>query len=217
MQLDRRQFLGSSLAIPSALGVSPNLSLGIDNTVRFLIGAQPTKETNLTKELSDLVETNRDKLPINDNTYNSGHRGEEVKIVSTSHGYLIFDTYNDGGRTRPYIWDKISLWEIYPGIWPAVFANVHRKPNPELEFSVRLGGTMERRYFDTDFDGTPNRVYSGEGIWAEGIPDSKIIDLSKMSSDEANYHRQNFHRELRKVIGAVREYLKLPPQPVKPQ
>ena len=242
MQIDRRRFL---TVAPTALGFAPNLRLSIDDFARFLGGgSQQTSETNLTQELADLVRNNRDKLPtyerIKDSEiYKKGlpntsygiliYRSGEMEGMPMFHGVLALTfeiDRNDSGniltfqsvKPEKYINDHLYLatnqglvnLDIYRTSNPVLTIDILNDPNPDLRrFAHEI-------YIDQNFDGTPDRGYRRWWAMAHGVPDKAIIDLSKMKPEEADFFRQNFPKDMAKVIGAVREYLKLPPQEVQP-
>ena len=64
MPLDRRQFLNSAFAVPSALSFHFGLSPRMGGLIEFLAGQpQQNSEANPVRELTDLIESANGKLP----------------------------------------------------------------------------------------------------------------------------------------------------------
>ena len=219
MPLDRRKFLTVAPAVATALGFTPNLSLD-DAFAQFLVGITPQiEETNMSKELADLVDANYNSLPRTDASTSYG----TIKHYRQPFGETFADLWNQSrylnapDRVTPdTIEESISL--DTPS--SRISATIARKESNKLSLNVFITNRAPYSisgYIDYEFDGKPNRVMrdtNDRGL--HGFNDSDFINADKMPSEEAKIYTQKFEDGLRKVIGAFREYLKVENQPIKP-
>jgi hypothetical protein len=227
MQMDRRtalEILGAgALFAPSAFA-QENLSRELADLVETNYGRLPSfddRKYDLSISLRDderfskrvIVNTEYGSLAFRRSEARSlptAYAGASQTITFDNRGNVISSTLPPVTPTEPFNRDNINL------IWPSgsIDIDIYRTTEPvltlyassdEREFDQEL-------YLDTDLDGVPNRGYRGHGIWIHGIPNSVIVGLNTMSTDEANFFRQIFTQELRKVIEASMEYLRQNPE-----
>lgn len=146
----------------------------------------------------------------------TAYAGASQTIAFDDRGNVISSTVPPVIPTKPFYEDNIDLR------WPlgTINIDIYRTPEPVLTLYVSSdepGRFKEELYIDTDFNGIPNRAYRDMGMWIHGIPDSIIKDLDKMKADEADFFRQTFSQELRKIIEASRQYLSQKPKPANSQ
>src|SRR3989338_240191 len=238
MPLDRRQFLNSAFAVPSALSFHFGLSPRMGGLIEFLAGQpQQNSEANPVRELTDLIESANGKLP-SETHYDYSKPIDERLIKNTSYGSVTHFRYETRGIPTAYAAAAITIIQFSDGtvtsdaprripakkyfadnvqlVTPQgrIDIDIYRTPNPRLTLyahSKEPGRFDQEMYIDSDFDGMPNRGYRGMGLWIHGIPDVAIKELDTMKPDEAQFFRETLAQELAKVVGAVKEYLDLHP------